>query len=101
RLGDRIVAVDGLAAVVALVQTHAATAAQIDGREQLHHAVRSLCASLSRTMTSTKLRSNRSPCAPDFSGWNWVARTLSRRTTAGTGPPYSHVAMTSSDISAA
>src|SRR5690606_34113923 len=35
-LGDGVVAVDGLSGVVALVQTDAASVAQIDGRVQVH-----------------------------------------------------------------
>ena len=78
---DRVVAIGGLAPEVALDQVHHASAAQVDGRVEVHQKRRA------RSHTATKLRSRCSPADPDFSGWNCVAHTLSRSTAATTGPP--------------
>ena len=77
----RVVAIGGLTPEVALDQVHHASAAQVDGRVEVHQKRRA------RSHTATKLRSRCSPADPDFSGWNCVAHTLSRSTAATTGPP--------------
>ena len=76
--GDGVDAVGRLLGEVALVEADRPTAAQVNRRIQIHLGVR---------QTATKLARMRSPAAPDFSGWNWVAHRLSRWTAATTGPP--------------
>ena len=80
-LTDRIVAVVGLAVVVALVQPDAAAAEQIDRRIEVHQPTSA------RRVSPTKLASSAMPAAPDFSGWNWVAITFPRWAIAVTSPP--------------
>ena len=84
RPGHRVVVVDGLGAVVALTQAHAAAAADIDGAVQVHVAQ---TAPEPAAAAATKLARMRRPTLEDFSGWNWAAHTLSRATAATTGPP--------------
>ena len=82
RLGHRVVGVDGLLGVVALVEANASAVAQVDGGEQVHHA-----AAAEPTARATKLARMRMPVAPDFSGWNCVAHRAPCSTAAVTGPP--------------
>ena len=72
RLGDGFLAVDGAAAVVALVEPHATPLEQVDRRIQIHQSLSSPAA------RRTKFASSCNPGVPDFSGWNCVAMTISR-----------------------
>ena len=82
-LSHRIVAVDGLAIEVPLVEPDASTAAQVDGRVEVDHRVPAATCSTART----KLPSSARPTALDFSGWNWVAHSRPRSTAAVIDPP--------------
>ena len=79
---DGVVAVDRLVVVAALVEPDRLAAPQIDGRVQLGRHVETRA-----VLTVTKLPSSASPALADFSGWNCVAKTFSRRNAALTGPP--------------
>ena len=84
RLGHRhrVVAVDPLAVEVALDELHDLAAAQVDRRVEVHQAAGRRPRSGRRTPGGPPR-----PVRLDFSGWNWVAHTLSRSTAATTGPP--------------
>jgi len=70
---DRVVAVFRDLGEVALVQTHALAVFQVDCRDNSHAA------------NPRKLLSKRAPSVDDLSGWNCVARKLSRRHAAVNG----------------
>ena len=75
KLGDQrrgIVAVHGGALTVAFQQPDHAASEQIDSGVDVHDAL-------------TKLAKSRKPAAWLFSGWNWHAKRLSRRTAAVNG----------------
>ncbi len=76
---DRV-AVPRLPVEIALGQTDRRSAAQVDGRKQLHHTG----AIVAR---ATKLASSASPVVPDFSGWNWAPQSGPRVASAATGTP--------------
>src|SRR5690606_41889697 len=97
---DRVVAVLRLGGEVALQQAHAATAAQVDRRDDVEasHAGRVRATApgswscgppapatvtlTGRVAARTKLPSSLSPACWLFSGWNCVAMRASRATTA-------------------
>jgi hypothetical protein len=79
---DRIVAVDRLLIELALEETHAPPAAQVDRGVDDHPRPRT---------TRTKPSRRRSPTCWLFSGWNWQAKTLSRVTLEANSGPYSVV----------
>ena len=64
---------------VTLRQPHRGAGAQVDGRQELHHAT--------ALAASTKFASSANPVAPDFSGWNWAPHTAPRVANAATSPP--------------
>ena len=70
---DGIVAVHRRPAVVALGQAHDLTAAEVDRRVQVDHHQPAMVPATRRTKLPRRAR----PHAADFSGWNWVAKTLS------------------------
>jgi hypothetical protein len=74
---DGFIRVHGLERVVAPPQPDDPTATDVDRRVQ-HRGHRS---------AHRKLANKRFPSAADFSGWNWVAKTLPRRNAAFTAPP--------------
>src|SRR3546814_6672019 len=73
---QRIVAVAGLAGVVALRQPHHPAAAHVDRRIDLE--ARGIAHGIHRR----KLASSRDPAAPDRSGWNCTPQYSLLRTTA-------------------
>ena len=73
RHGDRIIAIGRLCVEVPLQKSNALPAAQIDRRNHLEMPHPD-------TTFRTKLRSIRIPTSWLFSGWNWVAKRLSRAT---------------------
>src|SRR4029077_13623648 len=80
---DWIVREDGLAITPALMQTHAAAAAQVDRRDDDHRPL---------FTTAAKFSSMRSPHRWLFSGWNCVAWIRPTSIAAATLTPYSHQA---------
>src|SRR3546814_6197041 len=78
---QRIVAVAGLAGVVALRQPHHPAAAHVDRRIDLE--ARGIAHGIHRR----KLASSRDPAAPDRSGWNCTPQYSLLRTTAQNGSP--------------
>jgi len=78
---DRIVREHGLAIAPALMQAHAAAAAQVDRRDDDHRALFTMAA---------KFSSMRSPHRWLFSGWNCVAWIRPTSIAAANLTPYSH-----------
>ena len=72
---------------VALGQAHGRSAAQVDGRQEVHHAPRCPLRGRAPAASRTKLARSASPVAPDFSGWNWAPQSVPRAASAATGPP--------------
>ncbi len=75
----RRVAVTLLAPEVALGEPDRRAGAQVDGRQQLHHAA----CSARRTKLARSVR----PVDPDFSGWNCAPHRVPRVASAATSPP--------------
>ena len=90
--GDRVDVVCDLPAVVALVQPNDLARSEVDGRVKVHRR-------RYPRARSTKFARSLSPAVLDFSGWNWVAKTLPVSTAATTVVPYSQVATTASGSS--
>ena len=86
-LGHRVVAVDGLPAVVALVEAHAATAAQVDGGIEVHHvaAAAGVAAAATGARSCPSMRQARAArlLRVELGG----PRRCPRSTAATTGPP--------------
>ena len=85
----RVFAEDGGLVHVALFQANAVTVFQIDGRNQQHGrrgmavARRDPSGGRRQGFQCRKLRYSARPWSALFSGWNWVAKILSRATRAG------------------
>src|SRR5690606_19041879 len=83
RHGQRVVVIDRLAVVIALVKAHAAPAPQVDRRDHQHQATPDparVSTPASRSTSAAKLASKRRPLGPLFSGWNCTAMTAPRPT---------------------
>ncbi len=80
RAGDRVGVVARLARRVAALEPHGVAAAQVDRGVERERA-------LHRAAMRRKLSSSRAPVVRLFSGWNCVAMTLSRATTAAKRSP--------------
>ena len=76
-----IISKHGLAGIVALQQSHALTAAKVDGGPEFHGLFS--CG----YVVMRKRRRSSMPAAWLFSGWNCVANSLPRATAAQNGPP--------------
>ena len=87
-LGDGVVVVDGLAVVVALVEAHGSSVAQVDGGIELHHAGSFSAspgdAAAARPRTGRGSRGRWRRTSRGGTGW---PRATPRSTAAATGPP--------------
>jgi hypothetical protein len=78
--GGRVFAEGGRCVHVALLKAHALAVLQVDGGNQQHGSVVERGGDGVRASPGRKLRYSSRPCSALFSGWNWVAKMLSRAT---------------------
>ena len=88
---QRVVRVHGLAVEVALLEAHRPPVADVDRGQEDHAARLSAPAQI-----PAKLRSTRSPFAPDFSGWNCTPYSGARSMAVVNSAPYVATPSTSS-----
>jgi hypothetical protein len=79
---ERIVVIHGLGVELPAREPNGPALQDVDRRQKDHAAAAAErgCTGARSPQKATKLRSIRSPCAPDFSGWNCTPKTLSRST---------------------